>query len=1272
MSINCSWKPNLNKTVSDYDSFVRRIENSHTYTTFVDPGKTITKSLTWAAILTDRLWETVTLLNVYGKMHTAFWKFKADNQVLWEMGKDTSKKKWPKAWLSKTKKDKLGSGSMTRAMILGLDPSKDYSAQDINKAIAEKIYDRFDKRVEASTDLSYFIVDWEVWHLEDDRNILKIIRWEIKEYVSKTSTWGDQDNQMTPFMKNFDPDAWSLISLLKTVAEKTYNEIAGDVDTFSSYLGGKPQPDWSVRPLSLKVQRNVLWYYSNRTETWFKWFLKAVIKTSMSLSTRSILLWYWIWWVFFWSGVIWLTALLGVWMLGTLPYITMIYKEIYSSRFKGKDINNIYKWLNLDDRFSMFNIWWSNTYSRFIGILNSFNITSIPDAFAQPAYGKYWVMKAMDAFMEDTWNYDMDIAKFKHRIMVDQNFANDVYSFAAWIALWLAGRHMETHGNISEDWLTASSLNVLSWRASVRYRAALKYLVNGSKVYYNILIHWLMFNDKEKIYNAYAYKDNNYDMSAMFSFMWHWFVIGSIIARAQPADDDEEETTLLWRFAQRFNLNRLQQTYALANTFDTTLVAGTVSHEARAFKNMIIYAIESAGFDLADPDVVEARNKIIKSFNDMWIDIDRQDILNRELARNNSAWIRRLATWLEIPIWFIQEYGKDLNDDTLWEKSYRALVDSLKRYATKQENYTSDFIKVNNWDQFVPMPHVTMMEFALTWKERMKDLTRLKWSTEMLVEDYLEVQSKSAPQMWMLWEHMYRSIPVLGSLVESVLSEGPNKFSIDFKKMGEDIDASPTLRDAFQYNIWTWVNSKVWAEIYGMIVYDKWLYGQMASKGEFQWLVYKNWWWADAESEYFDNELKKILPENLYNDYQAKARGKDNQGAYAQMAMAVLHWSLATWETANPEVVLARLMEQRAYDIAKASWVKNYWEFIRDKKNQWALQELHAKVFQEFAPVIRHVSADYWQKALLYALKEEKPQYDKLLKYSETGLLQWVDMKKIWPTDQALMAWWMIKQYHIATGNFDWAMLHNDLNNAYTAANLRWTLQDKFWEEKWSNLYNQYLVESINMVTDRLIEGGHTEQDAATLIVPSLVNNKEALNAYMKSTSVSDENKKITQNYLYGQYLSVNDIMQAAWVDETLMTRAFNMSGNNSRINEGNWMRSWFSSKNSYNNYNRVAPIFRNYLNLYDKDFNNAIDKYVQSTTRNGSKSYLSPQEQKYLNARAYYSKLVSSFPMNDLQVSRSGALQTKRLRTRKLKFAEPPKRNRVISSGRNQSILRQ
>jgi hypothetical protein len=44
-------------------------------------------------------------------------------------------------------------------MILGLDPSKDYSAQDINKAIAEKIYDRFDKRVEASTDLSYFIVD---------------------------------------------------------------------------------------------------------------------------------------------------------------------------------------------------------------------------------------------------------------------------------------------------------------------------------------------------------------------------------------------------------------------------------------------------------------------------------------------------------------------------------------------------------------------------------------------------------------------------------------------------------------------------------------------------------------------------------------------------------------------------------------------------------------------------------------------------------------------------------------------------------------------------------------------------------------------------------------------------------------------------------------------------------------------------------------------------------------------------------------------------------
>jgi hypothetical protein len=54
-----------------------------------------------------------------------------------------------------------------------------------------------------------------------------------------------------------------------------------------------------------------------------------------------------------------------------------------------------------------------------------------------------------------------------------------------------------------------------------------------------------MFNDKEKIYNAYAYKDNNYDMSAMFSFMWHWFVIGSIIARAQPADDDEEETTLL-------------------------------------------------------------------------------------------------------------------------------------------------------------------------------------------------------------------------------------------------------------------------------------------------------------------------------------------------------------------------------------------------------------------------------------------------------------------------------------------------------------------------------------------------------------------------------------------------------------------------------------------------------------------------------------------------------------------------------------------------------
>jgi hypothetical protein len=73
----------------------------------------------------------------------------------------------------------------------------------------------------------------------------------------------------------------------------------------------------------------------------------------------------------------------------------------------------------------------------------------------------------------------------------------------------------------------------------------------------------------------------------------------------------------------------------------------------------------------------------------------------------------------------------------------------------------------------------------------------------MLVEDYLEVQSKSAPQMWMLWEHMYRSIPVLGSLVESVLSEGPNKFSIDFKKMGEDIDASPTLRDAFQYNIWT-------------------------------------------------------------------------------------------------------------------------------------------------------------------------------------------------------------------------------------------------------------------------------------------------------------------------------------------------------------------------------------------------------------------------------------------------------------------------------------
>jgi hypothetical protein len=42
-----------------------------------------------------------------------------------------------------------------------------------------------------------------------------------------------------------------------------------------------------------------------------------------------------------------------------------------------------------------------------------------------------------------------------------------------------------------------------------------------------------------------------------------------------------------------------------------------VSHEARAFKNMIIYAIESAGFDLADPDVVEARNKIIKSFNDM-------------------------------------------------------------------------------------------------------------------------------------------------------------------------------------------------------------------------------------------------------------------------------------------------------------------------------------------------------------------------------------------------------------------------------------------------------------------------------------------------------------------------------------------------------------------------------------------------------------------------------------------------------------------------------
>jgi hypothetical protein len=66
------------------------------------------------------------------------------------------------------------------------------------------------------------------------------------------------------------------------------------------------------------------------------------------------------------------------------------------------------------------------------------------------------------------------------------------------------------------------------------------------------------------------------------------------------------------------------------------------------------------------------------------------------------------------------------------------------------------------------------------------------------------------------------------------------------------------------------------------------------------------------------------------------------------------------------------------------------------------------------------------------------------------------------------------------------------------------------------------------MVTDRLIEGGHTEQDAATLIVPSLVNNKEALNAYMKSTSVSDENKKITQNYLYGQYLSVNDIMQAA------------------------------------------------------------------------------------------------------------------------------------------------